>query len=55
MITPTLPHTVEAARYYIARGWSVVPLPPREKAPNIPAWQKRDFGSLDFPTLRISV
>jgi len=38
----------EAATVYVHRGWGIVPLPPREKAPKIPAWQKRVFTPNDF-------
>lgn len=32
-------HTAEAAKHYLARGWSVLPLRPREKRPLIP-WER---------------
>ncbi len=34
------PDFVAAALEYVANGWSVVPLPPRAKAPNILKWQR---------------
>ena len=36
------------ARRYVSRGWAVVPLPPRQKAPRIRSWQKRMFTADDF-------
>ncbi len=34
------PDILAAARAYVARGWAVVPLPPRAKAPGIREWQR---------------
>ncbi|CAA9341001.1 MAG: hypothetical protein AVDCRST_MAG93-6650 [uncultured Chloroflexia bacterium] len=38
--TESIPNTKNAARDYINRGWSVVPIPYGEKGPNLPEWQK---------------
>lgn len=38
----------EAAKNYLARGWQVVPLPARSKAPKIPNWQNAGFAPGDF-------
>ena len=35
--------TLEAARDYVRRGWSVVPITPREKAPRIKDWPNLRF------------
>lgn len=32
--------TYEAAQAYVARGWSVVPIMPRNKVPAVPAWRE---------------
>ena len=37
------------ARTYIARGWAVVPIPPRSKAPVLPAWQKLRLTAEEVP------
>jgi hypothetical protein len=37
-----------AALDYIRRGWSLVPIPPREKGPRIAGWQSGEFAARDF-------
>lgn len=41
--------TLEAARRYVARGWRVVPIPPREKGPKLSGWTtlRLENGALD--------
>lgn len=35
-------------RRYIAEGWSVIPIPPREKGPRVPNWQNTTFTEEHF-------
>jgi hypothetical protein len=42
--------SMEAALSYIARSWSVVPIPPKSKAPKIPAWQNLRIDAEAVPS-----
>lgn len=41
--------TVGRAREYVRRGWCVVPIPRRSKAPVIPAWQNLRLTEAELP------
>lgn len=41
---------IETARIYIARGWRVVPVPHRSKAPRVRGWQTLRLDETDLPT-----
>lgn len=36
-------------REYLSRGWAVIPLPARQKAPVVKGWQAQNFAASDFP------
>src|SRR5688572_26810 len=40
---------VEHALAYLARGWAVVPIPPRSKGPTLPSWQTLRLSSSEVP------
>ena len=40
-----------AARDYTSRGWSVIPIPFRQKAPTFRGWTEIRPGELDLPRL----
>src|SRR5690242_13590616 len=35
-------------RRYIGEGWSVIPIPPKEKGPRVPNWQNTTFTEEHF-------
>lgn len=41
---------VSAARDYLARGWAVIPVPFRSKAPTLTGWQRLRLQEADLPT-----
>lgn len=45
------PRALKAARYYRSRGYAVVPIPSREKGPQIPGWQNLQLTEDDLPRL----
>ncbi len=40
---------LDAARSYLARGWAPVPVPHREKGPQLPGWQRLRLTETDLP------
>lgn len=42
-------HALEAARVYISRGWSVVPIPAKSKGPVLDRWQDLRLTAEDLP------
>ncbi|MEX0784684.1 MAG: bifunctional DNA primase/polymerase, partial [Dehalococcoidia bacterium] len=50
-IEPTVdpPAILDIARDYTARGWRVVPIPPRTKAPRLRGWQTLRLDAADLP------
>jgi hypothetical protein len=52
-VTPTVKvraerSTLDAARAYVQRGWSVIPVPRGEKAPHIAGWPSLRLGECDL-------
>jgi putative DNA primase/helicase len=41
--------SAKAAARYIERGWAPVPIPARQKGPQIPGWQRLRMGASDVP------
>ncbi|WP_427365675.1 phage/plasmid primase, P4 family [Candidatus Caldatribacterium saccharofermentans] len=41
--------TLEVAKEYLERGWQVIPIPARGKAPRIPEWQKLRLPPEELP------
>lgn len=50
MMSPGLDAGIlEWARYYIHRGWCVVPIPPGQKKPHIKNWPKLRISESEIP------
>jgi putative DNA primase/helicase len=43
------PNAMETALAYIDRGWSPIPIPPREKGPRLKEWQKLQLSAEEVP------
>lgn len=42
-------HVLRSAKKYIRRGWCVVPIPAKEKAPRLKGWQKLQIKESEIP------
>jgi hypothetical protein len=47
-MTTEASHLLQAARAYLARGWCVVPIRPRQKRPSVAAWQDQRIDEDDL-------
>jgi hypothetical protein len=45
------PETADAAADYLRRGWSIIPVPPGQKAATVPEWPKFKATAADLPRL----
>ena len=41
--------SAKAAARYVERGWAPVPIPARQKGPQIPGWQRLCMSASDVP------
>ena len=41
--------SAKAAARYVERGWAPVPIPARQKGPQIPGWQRLRMSASDVP------